>query len=249
MATTLLDIGSGALTAIGQLGRGQSVSPEDAALILRLSNQLLEKMSTSRLMLYNVNTRTYALAPGTVDYTIGPSGTFTAARPTFIESAQVQVPGSSGAGRWETLSMLDKPQWDAIRAKDAIAMLPDVIWCEPSFPNYGFHVNPAPAGIVTIHLGCWEQLTAFADVLAPFSFPPGYAEAIEPNLAVMLAPYYEQDVPPALAARANDGLAAIAKINAQGLGGMLGDAAKFQSPNLGQPIPAAPVPGGAAPAA
>ena len=72
--STLLDVGTGALTAIGQLGQGQTPNAEDGALILRLSNLLLSKWSTMRLMLYYVATRTYALAPSTADYTIGPAG-------------------------------------------------------------------------------------------------------------------------------------------------------------------------------
>ena len=81
--STLLDVGSAALFALGELGVGQTVSPEDGAIILRQANLLLDQWSTVRLFLYNVNIRSYTLSPSTADYTIGPSGaSFTATRPT-----------------------------------------------------------------------------------------------------------------------------------------------------------------------
>ena len=237
--STLLDLGSGALTAIGQLGAGQTASPEDGALILRYANTFLAQCSTKRLLIYWVNTRQFALVPSTVDYSIGPTcATFTGPRPTFIESAQVNVTG----GTWIPLSILDKAKWDAIVTKNALADIPDKIWPEYSYPNIGFHINPAPFTTPQIRLGCWEQLTQFVTLFDQIAFPPGYEEFIESSLAIILAPFYDQPVPPGLVTRQQRAEAAIMGINAQSLGGALSSAQALQSPNLGQPIQTQPSP-------
>lgn len=238
-ASTFLDVMTGSLTAIGQLGFGQTASAEDQALFLRLVNLLLSKISTTRLMLFNVATREYTLTPSVADYTVGPSGaTFTAARPTFIESAQVQ---QVNGGPWMPLSVLDKPKWDAIRTKDAIASVCNDLWPEYTYPNLTFHVNPAPSGAPKVRLGAWEPLTPFASVFDPVSFPQAYEEYLESTLAIMGAPYYDQPVPQGLRDRQAAAELAVMKINAQGMGGSLGEAQTLTGPNLGSPIPSAPV--------
>lgn len=241
--STLQDVVSSALTAIGQLGQGQTLSNEDGQLGLRQVNLLLSKSSVKRLFLYTVATRQYQLTPALADYTIGPTGAiFTATRPTLIEGAQINPVGTD---IWLPLSILDKPKWDAIRTKNSTASIPDDIWPEYTFPNLTFHVNPTPIGAPYIRLGCWEQLTQFAKITDPVSFPPSYEEYLESNLAMMLAPYYDQPVNPGLAQRAADAALAVMQYNAQSLGGALDDSQLLKSPNIGQPQPLG---GGALPA-
>ncbi len=242
MSGTLADCISGALTEIGQLGQGQTMSPEDAALGLRLANLELSKASSLRLYLFNVATRTYALVANTHDYTIGPTGSLGGAqvRPTFVESAQINVVGSS----WLPLSVLDKQKWDAIVGKGAVADFPEVCWPDYSFPNIGLHVNPAPSGTPNIRLGCWEQLTQFVSIfdVVGTAFPPEYEEWIEAKLAIRMAAFYDQPITDSMASRANEATQAVMSQNAQGLVGALAAMSQFQSPNLGQPIPTGPAP-------
>ena len=237
---TAADVCVGALTSCGQLGAGQTMSPEDGALGLRLLNLELAKASSMRLYLFNVATRTYALVATTHDYTIGPSGSLGGAttRPTFVESAQINVVG----GVWLPISILDKPKWDAVVNKGAVADIPEVCWPEYSYPNLGFHVNPAPSGTPNIKLGCWEQLTQFASLFDQVgnAFPSQYEEWLEAGLAIRYSPFYDQPVTPAMQDRYNQAVAAVQSQNAQGLVGALAAMSTFQSPNLGQPIPTGP---------
>lgn len=233
--STLLDVGAGALTAIGQLGAGQTASPEDGALILRYSNLLLSQWSTSRLYLYYVAIRAYALSAGVATYTIGPSGaTFTAARPVLVESAQIQVGGST---IWLPMNILDKGKWDSIVTKGAVDDIATDIYPEYGFPNMTFYLNPAPRSITNIRLGCWEQLTQFASLFDTIAFPPAYEEFLESSLGIILAPFYDQVVPATLIQRQATAQMAVMKINAQSLGGALGPTQTLQSPNVGNPIP------------
>lgn len=231
--STLLDIVTGALTCIGQLGQGQTANAEDGALGQRLMNLQLAKWSADRLLIAYVATRTYNLVANTQDYTVGPTGTIVDPRPTFVESAQVFVAGTSYL---VPLSILDKAQWDAVGNRGATADMPEKIYVEYSYPNIGFHVNPKPLTGLTILLGCWEQLAQFSTLFDVFAFPPEYEEFMESALAIIMAPYYDQPVPQTLLQRAADAMVAVQKKNAQGLGGSLSAAQKLMSPNVGQPI-------------
>ena len=240
---TLLDIISGALTLIGQLGRGQTVAPEDGQIGLDETNLLLSQSSTKRLMLSYVAIRSYALSANDADYTIGPTGAdFTAVRPTLIESAQINVPGTN---IWLPMSVLDKPKWDAIATRGTVDEICQVIYPEYTYPNIAFHIHPKTSGTPTIRLGCWEELTQFPDVLTEVALPPAYAEWLKATLAIRLAPSYDQPVPANLLQRAADATAAVMQYNAQSMGGALGSMQTLQSPNVGNPIlPSAPAAGG-----
>lgn len=203
--------------------------------MLRYSNLLLNQWSTQRLFLYYVSIRQYTLAANTADYTLGPSGSLGGAvvRPTFIESGQVNVPGSS---IWIPLNVLDKQKWDAILTKGAVDDIPTDMYPEYSYPNAGLHFNPAPRGTPNVRLGCWEQLTQFTSLFDTLAFPPAYEEFLESSLAIILAPFYDQVVPQNLVQRQQTAQLAVMKYNAQGIGGSLGASQLLQSPNTGQPI-------------
>lgn len=239
MPSTFLDIATDSLTAIGQLGQGRSMSPEQAEQCLRVGNRMLGKWSTQRLYLYNVFTRTYALSAGTQDYTIGPGGTLgdpAATRPVLIESAQLTLPGSAQSN---PISIYDKPKWDAISDKGAQSSalgLPSGVWPEYTYPTIALHFWPIPSNAAGLSLGVWDQLQQFADIYEEIALPPGYEEAIMWNLALEMCPFY--DMPAnysTIQQMAGEGRLAIQKINAQSLGGALADSQTLTSPNVGQP--------------
>lgn len=234
-ASTVLDLLTASLTYIGQLGAGQTMNAEDQANGFRHLNLLMGKYSAKRLLIPYVATRSYVLSPSIADYTIGPTGaTFTAPRPTFIESGGVYVLGTSVR---LPLNILDKPQWDAIVNRNAIADVPESVYPEYTFPNIGIHVNPKPAGAVTLELGAWEQLPRFTTYFDPITLPEEYEEFLEASLAIVWAPDYDQPISGDMRARQADAQQAVMEKNAQGIGGSLSAAQKMISPNVGQPIP------------
>lgn len=237
--STLLDVIGGALTIIGQLGRGQTVAPEDGALGLTETNLLLSQASTKRLMLPYVGTRTYTLVANTADYTVGPSGLFVAPRPTLIESAQAQV--APGVDAWIPMNVLDKAKWDGLIDRSAVGLFPISIYPEyAGFPNLAFHIHPKPSSGSGIRLGAWEALTQFTSVFDVIAMPPAYEEWIKATLAVLMAPSYDQPVPGPVLQRQAKAEQAVMEINAQSIGGSLGTTQSLVTPNVGQPIPPAP---------
>jgi len=247
VSITFIQLASDALSDIKQLGIGQSPSPEQITQALNYANRMLGKWSTQRLFLYTVAKLPFAATANVQDYTIGPSGaTFTAVRPTFVEAAQVTPPGSS---LYLPLSILDITKWGAIRDKGATCSasgVPQDVWIEYAYPNLGFHLWTIPSNACTIYLSAWQPLPQFVTAFDVLSFPLGYEEAIQKNLAVELSPAYDMPVDPTLAALAMDGMAKIQAVNQQSLGGALGDSQLLTAPNLANPNPtatAAPPPG------
>lgn len=251
MISTFTDIASDALTDIGMLGIGQAASPEQIAQAMRFANRMIAKWNTQRLMLYWVGQFPYVLTAFQQDYTLGPTGGIAAPRPVFVESAQIQGPGSKQS---LPLSLLDKSKWGAIRDKGATCSLPDGlpqdVWIEYSYPNLAFHLWTIPSNACSIILAAWQQLQQFATPFDQINFPDGYEECLVKNLAVALAPAYDQAVSQTLYNEAADGLQKLMAINSQSLGGALGEAQALQTPN--QVLPpqalaggtAAPTPGG-----
>lgn len=247
--STIGDVISGALTDIGQLGIGQSPSPEQMQQGLRYMNIFIAKLSAQRFMLPSVPSTPYGLTPNLQDYVLGPSatgaGSFVGARPTFIESAQIQLPGSSMT---LPLNLLDRTKWGAIRDKGATSSangLPQDIWIEYNYPNLNFHLWTIPSNAATILLAAWVALQQFVTIFDTISLPPEYEIALQNNLSVLLAPAYDMQPPPEVAQGAADGLVKIQQINAQSLGGALGESQTLANPaNQVAPPPTGPVPQG-----
>jgi hypothetical protein len=238
---TFLDIGTDALTEIGQLGIGRAPSAEQMQQALRVANRMLSKWSIQRLMLFTVNVRPFALTPDVQDYTLGPTGSLGAGaqtRPNFVEAAQVTPPGSS---LYLGLNILDQIKWGAIRDKGATCSangVPQDVWPEYTYPNIGLHFWTIPSNATALYLKTWEQLQQFATIFDVLNFPPGYEEAIQHNLAMELASFYDMQPSQTTMLLAGEGIAKIQAINAQGLGpGGLGESQTLAPPNLGSPVP------------
>lgn len=236
----LLDILSDALSAIGQLGTGQSLNPEQGEQGRRIANRMVGKWSLQRYMLFTIAQRALTLSAGIRDYTLGPTGTLGVnpqTRPVFVESARVSGVGSQ---QESAISIVDPVEWGAIRDKGAtnsILGLPQLIWPEYTMPNIGLHLWPIPSAAITLTLGTWEQLQQFVSIFDVLNFPPGYEEPLMWNIAMEWAPFFDMPVTPSIQQLAADGLLKIQGINAQGLGGALGEAQRLDPPNLAKPIP------------
>lgn len=234
--SAFIDIASDAITSIGQLGTGQSISPEEAEQALRAANRMIGMWNRQRLMLPLVTQRPYTLSATVQDYTVGPTGSIggVATRPTFVESGQVTPPGSSQS---DSVSMLDKSQWDAIADKGAMCSAlgtPSSMYVEYSYPNIGLHFWPVPSNAAGLTIGTWEPLLVIATIYDDINLPDGYEEALMYNLALELCPFYDMPTT-GVEAQAVNGLNQIKALNAQAIGGSLSSSQTLKSPNVGQP--------------
>lgn len=87
---TSADIIIDALTAIGEISRGQTPSPEDLDHGLVELNDMIATWSNERLSLFTVQRNKYLLTANQQDYTVGPTASdFVQSRPLLIESAVI----------------------------------------------------------------------------------------------------------------------------------------------------------------
>lgn len=246
---TFLDIATDSLTDIMQLGIGQSPSPEQTQQALRYGNRLLDSWSAKRLFLYTISTQTFPLVALLQDYSLGPSaagpGAVVAPRPTLIESAGVTA---AGGGVEMPLNLLSAPQWRAIRDKGAtcsINGLPQDVWEDGLFPNTGLHFWTVPSNAATVRFGVWLQLQQFVTIFDTVNLPVGYGRAFQKALSFELCGAYQIPPPPDVVQAAQDAIQAIQAVNAQKIGGVVGESRTLMSPNLDAPganAPLAPVP-------
>lgn len=237
--STFLDLCTDSLSDIGQLGIGQSPSPEQTNQALRYANRMLQTWSTLKYYIYQTATRPFTLTAGLQDYTLGPTaagpGSFVGARPVLVQSAQIRLPGSS---LFLPLNMLSDDQWAAIRDKGATCSaqgLPQDLWVNEGYPNIDFHLWTVPNNACTISMLTWELLQQFATVFDTVNLPPGYERAVQKNLALELCSAYDMPPSAALQQQAADGLLRIQSVNAQAMGGALGESQTLATPNLSLP--------------
>jgi hypothetical protein len=236
--STFLDLATDAMIRLGELAAGETLSSSDATYCQGVAEAMLDAWSIERLMIYNVSSITEALTASQQDYTIGPSGaTFTAPRPTLIQSAAIVIPGTTIR---EPMSILSSKKWFAIKEKGLTGVLPTGIYLDQNFPNAGFHVSPIPSGTPTIEFYYWAALSSFPLLTTTFSWPPGYYNAMVMNLAIFLSSAYNKPLDQTLAASAVRAMESLKAFNSQILTDSLGPETTLEAPTIGRPILPAP---------
>ena len=185
-----------ALTIIGRLGPGRTAGPSESAVALQQLNAMLLSWSSDRFQIYNVGTASYNLVTGQSSYAIGPTAAdFAVARPIRIETAGILTTNASSEVIRTDLKILNQAEYYAIKQKQAKSSLPDALYYDFLFPNGNLVLFPVPTFSGTapkLELGTWTPLATFATLTTDNSYPDGYERAIAYNLAVELAPLYQQ---------------------------------------------------------
>jgi hypothetical protein len=237
----LLDILSDSLTEIGQLGVGQTISPEQSQQGFRLIQRIIGKLSAQRVFLFAIAQRPFTLIAGTQLYSLGPSGTLGAGvqtRPVFVQTARCSGVGSA---QDSPLTLVDDVGWAGIRDKGATNSalgLPQVLFPQYLMPNVNLYLWPIPSAAITLTLGTWELLQNFLTIFDTITLPPGYEDLLQQLLAIEWAPMFDIPISPGMSQLAADAIRAIQGINVQGLGGAFGEAQRLENiPNLAIPKP------------
>lgn len=185
---TAYDIVTRALRMIGNTPGGQAPSAEDQADALDILNGMIDAWAMERLFIFNNSIDIYALTSGQQTYNIGPTAAapFAVVRPSRILKASLVVTSQS-PHTYLPLNLLDDDGWMNIVVRDISSTYPIALYYSQSYPNGQLNFWPKPQGGLSVELETWAALTQFADLSTPFSFPPGYYEAIYQNLALRLS--------------------------------------------------------------
>jgi hypothetical protein len=175
--TAAITIISDAMSEVGVLGAAETPSAEDADLCLRKLNQIMQRLSNSRLA-FPVLAELSITMTGAQTYTIGPSGGTVASRPIKVNHATATDSG----GNEYPVSVLTREEWDAISPKASSGGSPSCIWYQATNTNGTVNVYPQASGY-TLLLHCQTLLATFATTASTVTLPDGY----ESLLTLMLA--------------------------------------------------------------
>lgn len=211
---------SNALRDVGVLGEGETASADSANEGLILLQNFIDSLGAKRQMLFARQRSVLPLVSGQQSYTIGTGGNLNIARPQFIDVAKCLQTSTGGTVLETPVHILTEREYADIGVKAITTAIVTAI-----FYDYGWTaglarivVYPYPnVSGLSLVLYFPVAVTGFADLSTDYTFAPGYAEALEWNLAIRLSIRYPQQssVSPDLKKLAKDSLQAILSANAR----------------------------------
>jgi len=198
------------LKILGVLEAGQTASGEESADALVTLNQMVDSWSNEKLMLHVLDDVSNSLTTGTSQYTIGSGGDWTDTRPLRITKAYVQ----DSDGNDYPMQIINNSEWSDIWLKTQGNSYPRYLYYRPDYPLGQINIWPEPSASLTLKLEVWNVLSTFASLTTSVSLPQGYERAIKYNLAIDLAPEYEEArISPTVAKLAMESKAVIKNVN------------------------------------
>lgn len=207
---TVLDLITAAMQHLVVLGQGQTASPEDATYGFGRLNNMVDSWNSDDLMLYTRPQVNSTLTNGVGGpYLFGPAQT-PGPRPTLIQAANIVPYGTTLS---LPLDLIDVGQWSEIEDKAAIGARPQRLYCDYAFPNANVYVHPCPLGAATLQTWPILQLAQFATLQDVLTFPAGYLEALEFDLAVTLSGGFGKQVPQTVMLKAEAAKTRVRQLN------------------------------------
>lgn len=220
MATTALTLITGALDLLGVYAPGESIPAADTKDGFRRLNQMMSSWMVQPLTIPVTTRETFALTANkggpSNPYTIGPGGDFDTLRPANGFTQVGLVLGGTTPPVEMMRAILTDDGWASIQVKDLSSPLFTSLYYNPTFAGGLGTINLWPIPDNALHrvaLYFEQQISEFADLSTSYTFPPGYEEAIEYNLALRLAAPHGCRVSPDVATLATKSLAAIKRRN------------------------------------
>jgi len=219
MATpTLLDIITECLVDIGELGAGETPSPEDGAYCFGKSNELLDSLQTEKLNIYSEEEVQLALT-AKQSFQIGPGGAdFPGnARPIKIDACVILVPVNGVNIQTGECDLIPESRWREITDKSATSNVPEFLYFDYGWPFGTLNFYPAPiCTVATIaQLSVWLPLQQFVALTDQFNMPFGYLKAFVDALKVVIMKAYGHQIGQDDAAMEQTSKARIQGLNAQ----------------------------------
>jgi len=192
---TALELIGDALSELGVLAAGETVSASDGQLGLRKLNALIDQWKTKRLMIYTVTQTTKTLSSGTQAYTVGSGGDVNIDRPLFLDRVTYKDTSLSTPSEIP-LELLEAQGWQNIVIKSQAAVFPSKVYYNPTFPLGTLSFWPVQSS-ATVQANIYHPAAVgeLAATSTSVSVPPGYRRMIVKNLAVDLAPSFGRQAP------------------------------------------------------
>lgn len=197
-----------AIRILIQTSSGEVPTTQEMTDGLESLNAMLDSWRNERLMCYSMQDETVTMVSGTTSYTIGATGTTVTNRPVRIDSAYVVYQSVS-----YPIDIYTQEQYAAIPYKAQQANFPTVLYYQPEMPDGKLFPYPVPNAASDLHVLTWTPLLYFPLASTTTILPPGWQEALATNLAIKLAPEYQQQVSKDLDKAAREAKANIKRAN------------------------------------
>lgn len=229
MATTALDIITGALRLINSYAPGESLSSADSGDALAVLNDMLDTWSTEHLTVFKNDEDTVTLTPGKVTYTIGAGGDINVTRPLRVTTVFTRITSSGSGGIDYPCEEASNDQYLSIGLKSQPGPWPKYFFYNSTYPLGVLYLWPVPTMAGELHIWADGVFTQFANLTDVVSLPQGYVRAMKKNLALELAVEYGKEPSRLLIEQARTSKAVIKALNSSPQSPATYDAAITQS--------------------
>ena len=173
--STVRDLISDALFAVGALGSGESLDASDAEMCLRRLQRLIGSWANETLLAYATIPGTMPLTSGTASYSTTLLST---GRPTTIDNLFLRLDGID-----YPCDPLTEAEYN-VQSYKTVAGLPAGYYYNAAYPNGTFYFYPTPNAAYVAHVSVREPLTATLTLDSVWALPEGYEGMICDALAV-----------------------------------------------------------------
>lgn len=209
---TALDIIESAMGKLGLIGPGETVAAEDADVCLNRLNALVDSWESDNLFAYTTTNTVFTLPANTTSRTIGASQQIDVARPVRILRGSFVRVGDIDY----RLTPVGEAEYGDISLKSSIGSLaPSVCFYDGGMPTGIVYFWPMASTSVEVHLVTPEDGGAATDLTTSYVFPKGYQRALEYNLAIEIAPDFNQEPTRMLISAAANAKRALKRTNAR----------------------------------
>lgn len=206
------DLVTASLRVLGVAAPGESIAAQEAVDGLAAINRMIASWSNERLFINAVVREVFPLVPGQAAYTMGVGGNFNTTRPQRIESALLQVTGTSPVIE-RTIDILNQDEYASIISKTLGSQIPICLYEEGTYPLDTLNLWPVPSTAYNLVLYSWKPITQITTLDTVLAYQPGFEEALIYNGALRLAPEYGKMPSQEVMGVASESKAAIKRMN------------------------------------
>lgn len=176
--STVRDLISDSMSAVGALGQGDVLNDADAELCLRRFQRMLGSWANENLTCYDATEGTITLVAGTPSYS---TTLLSAGRPVSVASVYLSLNGIDYG-----CDEISEADYDATAYKAATG-LPGYYYFDTAFPDGAFYFYPTPSDAYVAHVKGRYPLASTVTLNTTLSLPEGYEAALCDNLAIDIA--------------------------------------------------------------
>ncbi len=186
--STVSDLITDAMFAVGAAGQGDSISAGDANLCLRRLTRMLGTWANEGLMVYDTVESTPSLIAGTASYASNMvNAGIVSIQNMFIRSSSTDY----------VVHPTTEQDYDAIAYKSASGM-PSVYFFKPTAAAPVLYFYPTPDAAYEVHIKARYPLMSTVALATTITQPSGYEAAMCDNLAVDIASSFGLQPPASL---------------------------------------------------